>query len=331
MLKNDINGMRRISDKQEFFELIKPFEIVPHSQYEGRYNYQALYHQERFSFFCNHDDTIACFGYERRFLGVRLLWIDGECYRTKKDVQAKQITAFYNELRSFGFDIIEVVSNVPYNFEYEKAMRQAGFLRPIGQFSMPLTKIIDLQKELDYVGNWKRNLKKADKNALSLLPCLQPTPKECEEFSLLYNKMIDRKGLGRQISSEQFFALCRLGDYRMYFVEHEGKKVAGTIIHQRNSYAGSWFAATLEEGLHLSASFFMYREMMLDLKARGYLYFDLEKLVPSVKSVDKVFQFKDGIKGEYQQLNGEWAWYKNSLLRLLTYFLKKYIMRKREM
>ena len=58
--------------------------------------------------------------------------------------------------------------------------------------------------------------------------------------------------------------------------------------------------------------------------------FDMEKLAPSIHSTNAVFLFKNGIKGEYIVVNGEWSWHKNSFLRPLMYIAKKWFLKKIE-
>jgi hypothetical protein len=57
----------------------------------------------------------------------------------------------------------------------------------------------------------------------------------------------------------------------------------------------------------------------------------MEKLVPSTKPINSVFLFKNGVEGKHIVLNGEWSWYKNLYYRPLMYFVKKYLMKKREL
>ena len=55
------------------------------------------------------------------------------------------------------------------------------------------------------------------------------------------------------------------------------------------------------------------------------------RIVPShLLNLKGVFDFKDGIHGEYVIYNGEWSWYKKQYYRPLIYFVKKYLLKKRE-
>ena len=202
--------MQQIS-KDTFFEITKSFEIVPFSQSRGMYEFHALSGIERIHFFVNdiQNPLMACFGHEKKFLSKKMLLIASECYAsTPSSTDIELIRAFYLEITRLDYDFIEICSNSPYHFQYETGVRQAGFLRPVGQFSFPVTKIIDLTQELQFAGNWQRNLKKADKNNLKFEIIDNVTAQDCEDFTLIYNEMVSRKSLSRQISVKQIAALC---------------------------------------------------------------------------------------------------------------------------
>lgn len=318
---------------ETFFRLTEQFEIVPYTQSRGMFEYNALSGIERIKFFTNdiENPRIACFGHEKKFVGKKMILIEGECYARAEDLNIDNIRAFYHELTLLRYDFIEVCSNSKYNFHYETALRQAGYLRPVGQFSMPITKVIDLTSEITYTKNWKQNLKKASKNNLIFEPIVNVQLSDCIDFVSIYLDMTKRKSLGHSLNAQQVYALCKTADFHLYFVSYNNKRIAGRITHEFKTHAGSFYAATSFEALKLSAAFFLYNAVLTYLKQNGLKTFDMEKLVPSTKPVNNVFLFKNGISGIFQQLNGEWSWYKKKYYRPLMYFVKKYLMKKKEL
>jgi hypothetical protein len=320
-------------DKNTFFNLVNDFEIIPYSQSKGMYAFHALKQPERILFFTDNTQhpSIACFGHLRKLFGKRLLMINGECYKDEQAQNLKVMRSFYSELTQSGFDFIEVCSNAPYSFRYEISMRQAGYLRPVGQFSMPVTKYINLKEPIEFDKNWRRNLKKAGQYGLSFEKIDSITMNDCIDFVTLYNGMVRRKRLDRTLSQEQIYALCHTGDFAIYFAIYKDCRISTFMIHKNKNHAGSWLSATSEEGLKKSAAYFVYEQLISNLKSDNYDILDMEKLVPSTSAVNNVFLFKDGIKGEHVILNGEWCWYKKKCYRPTMYFVKKYLIKKREL
>jgi hypothetical protein len=316
-----------------FFSLISQFEIVPYTQSRGMFDYLALSGVDKIKFFVNdlYKPTIACFGNEKSFGIWKMITIEGESLFRAENLAVNDIRTFYNDITLLGYDFVEVCSNSEYDFGYETALRQAGYLRPVGQFSMPLTKVIDLTSEIKYNQNWKRNLKKSIQNELTFESIDNPKITDCNDFISIYQEMISRKSLSVLFSTEQIFLLCKNGDFRLFFASKNQQRVASIIVHQRKTHAGLLYAATNKLALQNSASFFMYDELFKYLRDIGIQSFDMEKLVPSTKSVNSVFLFKNGVEGKHIQLNGEWSWCKKKYYRPLMYFVKKYLMKKWEL
>lgn len=322
-----------IVDVEYFYKLTADFELKTYHQSRGMYLFHQSFGRNECLFFVDdvHQPKIACIGHLKSKFGLKMLIIEGECYRAENECKTKQIAAFYSDICAKGYDILEVNSSMPYRFEYEFAMRQAGFLRPVGQFSMPVSKYICLQNEINFNQNWKRNIKKSASNSLELKQIESDNKQAFEDFMLIYNKMSDRKALSVNFSSKNIEALCSVSDFRLYMVYENSFAIAGIIVHCSNKHAGLLYAATAARALETSASFFMYNSVFEKLKNDGFTHFDMEKLVPGKTSTHSVFLFKNGIEGQHILLNGEWACYKKSIYRPLMYFVKKYLFKKREL
>ena len=321
-----------IHDKNSYFQILEKFEIVPYTQSRGWCEMQSLYKPERVKYFVNDMDnpTIACFAHEKKMLGVRMIVIEEEAYKDELAHSPAEIKKFYEIINASGYKIIEVSSNSKYDFDYEIALRQAGFLRPVGLFSLPSTKIIDLTNPIGYNRDWKNNLKKAAKNGLEFEPVERVEKFHSEEFIKIYSEMSRSKSIGIPFNAELIEKLCSTGEFKLFFVLRNGVRIATTIIFQRNESALSLYAASGSIARSTSASYFMYDELFKYLADSGVKTFDMGKLLPSKEPVNNVFLFKNGIEGKHIQLNGEWARYSNPFYRFSMYFVKRYILKRKE-
>lgn len=320
-------------DKDTFFQLTEKFQEVPLTQSAGWYAMNSCYHPEKIIFMINdvENPRIGCFGHVKKMGFIKMLLIEGERYVDSDAMKTPTIRNFYSGILALGYDMVEVRSGAPYSFEYETAMRQVGFLRPVGQFSLPSTKIIDLTRSIEYNQNWKRNLKKASEFELTFEAIDQITQKDVEDFISINRSMTERKDLSFHYDLKQIYALCTSKDFQLLFVSSAKKRIACMIIFKSKKFASLLYAASSKEALISSASFFMYNQLFTYLSNQGIREFGMEKLLPSTDNVNNVFLFKNGVKGTHIQLNGEWSWYKKSIYRSSMYFVKKYIMKKREM
>lgn len=321
-----------IHDKNSYFQILEKFEIVPYTQSRGWCEMQSLYKPERVKYFVNDMDnpTIACFAHEKKMLGVRMIVIEEEAFKDELAHTPAEIKKFYEIINASGYKIIEVSSNSKYDFDYEIALRQAGFLRPVGLFSLPSTKIIDLTNPIGYNRDWKNNLKKAAKNGLEFEPVERVEKFHSEEFIKIYSEMSRSKSIGIPFNAELIEKLCSTGEFKLFFVLRNGVRIATTIIFQRNESALSLYAASGSIARSTSASYFMYDELFKYLADSGVKTFDMGKLLPSKEPVNNVFLFKNGIEGKHIQLNGEWARYSNPFYRFSMYFVKRYILKRKE-
>lgn len=321
-----------IHDKNSYFQILEKFEIVPYTQSRGWCEMQSLYKPERVKYFVNDMDnpTIACFAHEKKMLGVRMIVIEEEAFKDELAHTPAEIKKFYEIINATGYKIIEISSNSKYDFDYEIALRQAGFLRPVGLFSLPSTKIIDLTNPIGYNRDWKNNLKKAAKNGLEFEPVERVEKFHSEEFIKIYSEMSRSKSIGIPFNAELIEKLCSTGEFKLFFVLRNGVRIASTIIFQRNESALSLYAASGSIARSTSASYFMYDELFKYLADSGVKTFDMGKLLPSKEPVNNVFLFKNGIEGKHIQLNGEWARYSNPFYRFSMYFVKRYILKRKE-
>ncbi|MBP1638156.1 MAG: hypothetical protein H6Q18_945 [Bacteroidetes bacterium] len=322
-----------IINHSDFFKITENFSYKPFNQSIGWYRMHSYYHPERIIFLINdlQKPTIACFAHEKRMFGIKMLLIEGECYKNKEALNTTAIRDFYKSVTELGYNIIEICSNALYDFGYETALRQAGYLRPVGQFSLPSTKIIRLDEPIKLNRAWKRNLKKASACNLNLEQINHVGDNESDDFIRIYSEMTTRKSLHQPFNKEQIRELCSDKEIQLFFVTQSDKRIAGLILYVNTNFAIPIYAASNLQARETSASYYMYDELFKHLIRRGIFVFDLAKLLPSTEGVNNVFNFKNGIQGSHIQLNGEWSWYNHTVYRPLMYFVKKYLMKKKEL
>lgn len=321
-----------IINRQRFFEITKQFEYVPFTQSYGWFSFFYADENEGFVFLIDDEANpqIACFGHVKKALGLKMLMVEGECLKSKT-YKSSEIKSFYETFPSLGYDMVEVVSNAPYNSEFEIGIRRAGFLRPVGSFSMPLSNWIHLQDEITFNSNWTRNAKKALDAKLKFELFETPCPDFIKSIVHFYNQFSIEKGFAHQLDVAAMQRLLQSDNFSLGIVTNQDNAIQSCIIYHHNAkHAGLLYAAKSEEAKENGATFFMYHSLFEALKNQGHETFDMEKLVPSTHSTDGVFLFKDGVKGERVVYNGEWSWYKKGIYRPMMYFVKRWVFKKRE-
>ena len=321
-----------IVDQTDFFDLTEHFQIKPFTQCKGWFLMHSYYHPKRIIFLVNDlvNPTIACFAHEKTFLGLKMILIEGEAYKDQHSLNLNDIRSFYKNLTELGYPIIESTSNAEYNFDYETALRQAGFLRPVGMFSLPGTKIIDLIA-YSYDSNWRYYVKKSLNENLVFKRVTEVTEKDVTDFIGIYNEMMKIKSVSSFFDKSQLHQLLNDKHFHLFFISYQGLRISAIITYQQDSHASLLYAANNAEGRKRFASFALYDSIFKYYVNQNIHTFDMEKLLPSTDEVNGVFKFKNGVSGKYHQLNGEWSWYSNAFYRPTMYFVKKYLMKKREL
>lgn len=322
--------MIQIVNYEKFFELQKKFKHVPFTQSKGWYYYKHE-NWDRIVFFIDNesDPKIALWGLEQKIPFSRkvILRIDGECYQS--DLGETMFKSFYLEIINLKYDAIEINSNNLYNIEYEIGLRRAGFKKPIALFACPLTIEVNFNLEFRFNNNWKRNVKKAMKNNL-LFKELNVFNKENTKVIVdMFSEMAELKGLRFRLEMESLHYLLSSPDVRTFIVyDIEEKPLAARIIHVNRSKANDIFSANTLEARKFGATYFMMEKIFLKLKGEGYSFFDLNRIPPSDHATDNIYLYKNASRGNKIQFNGEWVFYKNSLLEGLIYLYKKVILKK---
>lgn len=315
-----------IVDEHTFNTTIANWQVIPFRQQKGWYTAQSRHYKLLFIV----DEMIASVAYLKRRYGITMLVLETPCKRTI-NVAQKALKNWYEQLYALPYDIIEYNSSEPYNVYEEIALRQAGWLRPVGLFSYYLTNIINLQEPIHYNENWRRNLKHCADAHLQLQECTDRQKGE-QELWKLYHDMCQHKNLSLFPDRQFFHDILTDTHFRLFFAvsKQNESPVAMLLIHTSGTHAGLLYAANNEQGYAASAGFFVYDSTFRLLQQQGFCTFDMEKLGVGISSANAVATFKQGITGQRTLLLGEWARYRRHWMRIVMYFLKKYIWHRPE-
>lgn len=316
-------------DHIRFFELQSEFEQIPFSQSEAWYNYIRSQGKEVILFMDKLEEPlILTWGFIEKVPVFRkkILRIEGECYRPGS---GEAIQHFYRAIRDLEYAGIELNSNTGYDVEFEILLRRAGFLRPIGTFSCPLTIEINLEKQVDVNRNWKRNVKLAERNNLRCAPIFHPTPEIVSEIVSMFAEMAELKKLGYQLSTKSLQELMESPGIRTIVVSNEnGTPIAARIIHIHKKQASDVFAANSNLARNCGATFLLMQYIFETLKTEGLQSFDFGRIPPSNHATDNVYVFKNSVRGKKIQYNGEWCSYRSKFLELSIFVYKWFKVKK---
>lgn len=168
----------------------------------------------------------------------------------------------YAQKRRLMLSVLPRASLTEINADYDHLM-QRGFSRG-SELGFPNRYIVNLrlgddEQRASFEQKWRYHLKKSEKAGLSFE---HGTPDRLEEFSALYETMLDRKKFADHSAYETVPALMAMANDvlrpELFFVRHEGKVIAGAIIFKAGDRAVYLYGATTSEALPLRAGYFMH-------------------------------------------------------------------------
>lgn len=308
-----------IVTKTVFFECLERMKShIPFEQSNG-WNEFKIVNGVEFAYFV--DDTSsptqACFGriYYRKIIG-RIVDICGEV--KKEEVSKRLIIKFFRSIiKDAHASMITYNSISTYRAEDEIGIRCAGFVRPWGNRTCPLTQIINIQRERNCDRGWRRNLRKAKDAGLTFEVIDTPTNNDAVLFTQLFDELKQRKHLGFSIEKNKIASLLKHPEFKLCYVKHEGKVLCSRIIYLYHEQAADVFAANSFEAMKYSATHFIMENIFEWLKMQGIQVFDFSRISPSAHEANSIYQFKDAAGGYPIQYLGEWIWTKKDYIQLL--------------
>ena len=322
--------MVEIKDHKTFFKYHRNLEVVPFTQSEAWYNMLDV-NNSAIRFFVDTEEktSFALWGIVSKIplFGKSLFRIFGESFNGVLD--EKQVKSSYEKL-ALLFDAIEIDSNNKYQINFEIGLRRAGFKRPLGSFSCPLTLENDLTGEQPRSRSWKRNVKVAEKSGLVFKRITEIDDVHIREFVSFFNEMALTKKMTHYAGYNEIKALLNHDSVMLYAVlTSTGDALAYRIIQIHNNYAFDIYAANSNESRNYrGGTYFMIEYLFKDLVTLGITHFDFGRIPPSNHSTDKIYEFKIAARGKKILYNGEWSYYKSMLIEFMVLFYKAFKLKK---
>ncbi len=313
-----------------FDQCIAKLGHIPFEQSQGWRKYQERRGIKHLYFVDNEEQpNMACCGrvFKKHVIG-KILDITGEVI--KAELSDKVMRSFYKLLiEESGCDMITYNSKAIYEVDMEVALRRAGFNRPLGSRTCPLTIFVDLVNDNDRKRdrNWKRNAKKAVESNLVFKWVEKPTKEDTSMVCQMFEELSETKHLGYNLELESLYQLITSPNYRLYFVYREDRPICARIVYLYKDMAEDVFAANSNESREYSATHFMMDSLFKELAVMGATHFDFSRIPPSNNETDSVYAFKKASGGDEIQYVGEWIWSKKRLTPLFfsiyNFFIRK--------
>jgi hypothetical protein len=191
---------------------------------------------------------------------------------------------------------IEDTAQCPAVFGAEGFSR-LGHLEPSRTLLMPLTgTLVALRSNL--AQKWRNGLNKAEKSGLRVT---RGTGLELfDEFELVYQEMLQRKGLSPTADLHRHRAIQAVLPESMkmgvLLARHETRPCAGLIFSALGDTAVYLFGATNEVGMRTSASYLLQWEAVRLLTEAGVKEYDLNGINPELNP--GTYHFKKGLAGK---------------------------------
>ena len=209
------------------------------------------------------------------------------------------LVAEYAVKRRLMLSVLPRASLSPFNAEYDHLIHR-GFSRG-SELGYPNRYIVNLrlsdaEQRKSFLQKWRYHLNKSEKAGLSF----EYAPaSRLNEFSALYEKMLDRKKFADHSAYETVPALMAMSNDRLrpelFFVRHLGEVIAGAIIFKSGDRAVYLYGATNDRALPLRAGYFMHWNIIRWLRDNTPAkWYDLG----GTDGFQGLHQFKKGMVGE---------------------------------
>jgi hypothetical protein len=311
-------------NKDDFFEIQKEMYYVPPTQSQGWHDYQIYLKKSKCLYFADDDSSpnICAWGLIRSFpLVGKILQISGESYKT--EIARTQIKAFYDEIAVYSekrFIFVLVSSEALYSIDYEIAIRQAGFIRPLVLLTCPLSILIDLNN-MKPLKTWERQLKKAIKNNVLFEHIGKPDSKHINWIVHMYSELSNSKKMGYLLDADALKILLENDNFKLFFAyTHEGEPLAARIVYVHKDYSYGIIAANSDKSRSIRGSvYFLVQSNLNWLKDNGIKTFDFGRIGPGKRPDNSVYEFKSYTGAPEVSYNGEWIYSNNKILETLLF------------
>lgn len=321
--------MIEIKDSKLFFELQSKFSQITYDQSQAWCNYLLSKKEEIVFYVDDEKDTqILFWGRKKKlpFISKYLLLIDTPLLQpglSEKTIRKRFLSLIEHDYVGFQIDSIN-----EYEVEFEVGLRRAGFVRPLSLFKCPLTSIINLQDDIRYDANWKRNVANSQKKGISVVEINEPSYSDAATFCRIFNETKKMKGLSYSLEPADIFALIKHPTIRLFQAVDSQSVVSMQIFYCNNKKCYSIYRANSFNSRKNNAAYLLYNEIFKVLSNEGFESYDMGRIPPSNHNTDLVYIFKNATRARKIQYNGEWVLYKKKWIEYLMFVYKRFITKK---
>lgn len=200
----------------------------------------------------------------------------------------------------------------------EQSFKRAGFGRSRQQIQYPATMVVrldgdDATLQARMRQTWRRYVRKAERESVSVDVTATPTPDDVEAFLRLYRETADRDGFvirERGYYQQALAQLCPAGLAKLHVARLGGDVVAAAVVMTFGSRAWYLWGATSAEGLRTHAMYRLQWEAMRTARSTGCVDYDMwgapEDLEDQTDPLQGVAWFKAGFGANHVRWTGAW-------------------------
>ena len=322
--------MIKIDDPKLFFSYQAKLDFIPFNQSLGWYKMSLLKNND-IKFFVDDLDScrIAFWAIKNKIplLNLYILSINGESKNL--DIDEKYYKNAYQNLIKLGYEYVRIDSNSKYDVEFEIGLRRVGFKRPIMLFSSPLTILNHIENNDDRSSSWRRNVKIAKKSKLKF-KLEESKESSFKKFVMFFNEMSSFKKMQFKLNFEYVSSLMSDSCMKLFSISDiNGDVLAYRIVYVNKNKAFDIFAANSYLSRSVRGTTYLIIEHIYEYCLKNKIeYFDFGRIPPSDNYMDKIYEYKNGSRGEKIQYNGEWHFFKSTFIEILFTIYFKIIQKK---
>jgi hypothetical protein len=315
-----------ILDKERFFNIQRSMYFIPYEQTEGWHNYQAFLRKSECIYFVDDENqpNICAWGLIRVIPIIgRILQIYGDSYN--EGIARSHINFFYDEIVQYSenrFIFVYISNSSLYDINYEMAIRQAGFIRPLLLIMCPLSIMVDLDC-INTHQTWKRRMKEAQKHNLKFQYIAEPNMEHISLVVQMYSELSSLKKLGYTLDENSLRILLNSSFFKLFIVyTSDDRPLMARIVYVRNNFSYDIIAANSSASREIrGSSYYMVNSILDWLKNNNVKRFDFGRIGPGKRSTNSVYEFKSYIGSPEVSYNGEWVYSKHKIMERIIYFL----------
>src|SRR5215470_7188020 len=299
-----------IRDPVEWDRALAAFEFVPPGQAASWSGSCHVRNHEILRFASTTAGAIAVQGVLKRSMGIKRFYADNGPVLGKA-CDEKLLLSFVAALRErLGKECLVSFSGIQiYDAQHEVWLRRAGFQRPWSAVLSSLTLYVDCSDSASFQqlfsADWRKNIRKAEKNDLTLEAIALADAAARQDFLALYTETFQTKGAQEQIDLPMLEVLGQDSRYRVFFASKDGRRVSGRVVFVSGTMAFDLAAGTSANGRKLSATHFLVASILKELGRSGVASFDFGRIGPG--RYDSIDFFKQGSGGRPVAYLGEWS------------------------